>query len=504
MTPLAALHHQVANNPDGVAFMDGHDRWTYSQLAEQAGRVARGLLDRGIRKGDRIVLHMPNRPELAVALYACFQIGAIAVPMNIRFKAAELAPLLRRLRPALYIGHTSLSDVLLAIDASILPLDRRFMVGTARAARYEQPWEKLPGEASAASQAPDVHSHAVLLGTSGTTGVSKFVVHTAATLAAVTDLTGNWGIRENRRALLVMPMVHASGLSIFITCIRYGVSMVMLERFEPDAVLEAIETHRCDWLACLPFMCDALLKSQAGRPRNVDSLRFCGTGGDVCPLQFQIDFPRVFGVALVSVWASTEALGSLNYGLEPGPVSRVMKGAEARLVDDAGVDVKPGEVGELLVRGPNISIGYWAGPDAIENAPEDSWWRSGDLMRQDEKDNLWFVSRKKDLIVRGGSNISPVEVEHVLAAHPAVIDAAVVGMPDEVLGQRVAAFVQLKSGATPTAVTDILKAAKSQLADYKVPERLEAIAAIPRNALGKTDRKALVEMLAQRRSGNAA
>jgi long-chain acyl-CoA synthetase len=504
MTPLAALYHQVANNPDGVAFIDGHDRWTYARFAEQAGRVAYGLLDRGVKRGDRIVLHMPNRPEMAVALYACFHIGAIAVPMNIRFKAAELAPLLQRLQPALYIGHASISDVTRAIDASILPPERRFIVGTAGEGWYEQPWEKLLGDVGTVSSAADVHSPALLIGTSGTTGVSKFVVHTAATLAATMDLTGNWGIRENRKALLVVPMVHASGLFIFISCIRFGVSMVMLERFDPDSALDAIETHRCDWLACLPFMCDALLKSQAGRPRNVASLRFCGTGGDACPPQFQIDFPRVFGTALANIWATTEALGSLTYGLELGPVSRIAEGAETRLVDDAGAPVPAGEIGELLVRGSHVSIGYWAGPDAIESALEDGWYRTGDLMRQDEKGNLWFVSRKKDLIVRGGSNISPVEVERILAAHPAVVDAAVVGIPDGVLGQRVAGFVQLKDGAAPTVMNDILKAARSQLADYKVPEHLEAIAAIPRNALGKADRKALVEMLIQRGSDAAA
>ncbi len=131
MTPLAALHHQVANNPDRVAFIDGDHRWTYERFAQQARRVARGLLDRGIRTGDRIVLDMPKRSELAVALYACFHVGAIAAPMNIRLKAAELAPLLQRLRPALYIGLASMSDVTRAIDTSILPLDRRFVAGIA-------------------------------------------------------------------------------------------------------------------------------------------------------------------------------------------------------------------------------------------------------------------------------------------------------------------------------------------------------------------------------------
>lgn len=504
MTPLAALHHQAADNPDGVAFIFGRDRWTYARLAEQAERLARGLLDRGIRKGDRVVLHMPNRPELAVAIYACFQVGAIAVPMNIRFKAAELTPLLHRLRPALYVGHESQADVAAAIDASILPPDRRFIAGSARDAAHGQPWADLLGEVGTALSAPDARSPALLLGTSGTTGLSKFVTHTAATLAATSELVGNWGIRENRTALLVMPMVHASGLSVFVTCVRYGVRMIMLERFDPEVVLDAIERHRCDWLGCLPFMCDSLLKSQLDKPRDVASLRFTATGGDACPPQFQIDFPRVFGTALGNIWAASEVLGTLTYALEPGPVCRVAEGAPACLVDEAGAKVQPGEIGELLVRGPHVTIGYWTGPDACESALENGWWRTGDLMRQDQKGNLWFVARKKDLIIRGGSNISPVEVERVLTAHPAVVDAAVVGMPDEVLGQRVAGFLQLKDGVAPTIVSDILKAARSQLADYKVPEHLEAVAAIPRNALGKPNRSALAEMLVQRRRDAAA
>ncbi len=232
-------------------------------------------------------------------------------------------------------------------------------------------------------------------------------------------------------------MDHASGLSVFITCIRFGVSMIMLERFDPDAVLDAIEKHRCDWLGGLPFMYDSPLKSHAGRPRNIESLRFCGTGGDVCPLQFQIDFPRVFRVALVCISACTEVLGSLTYGLESGAVSRVNEGAEVRVVDDAGAPCRRAKSATAGARPQRVSIGYWAGPDAIENALERGWYRTGDLMRSDEKGNLSFVSRKKDLIIRGGSNISPVEVERVLAAHPAVIDAAVVGLPDELLGRRV-------------------------------------------------------------------
>ena len=197
-----------------------------------------------------------------------------------------------------------------------------------------------------------------------------------------------------------------------------------------------------------------------------------------------------------TVWASTEATGSLTYGLEPGPVSRVLDSAEVRLVDDGRVPVPVGELGEMILRGPNVSIGYWAGPGSTEGAPEDGWFYTGDLMRQDGKGNLWFVSRKKHLIVRGGSNISPLEVEQVLTSHPAVRDAAVVGVPDPELGERVAGFIQLVS-TNPQNIDlkNIRSYLAERLADYKIPEKLKIVSEIPRNALGKVDRKLLLSLV---------
>jgi long-chain acyl-CoA synthetase len=229
--------------------------------------------------------------------------------------------------------------------------------------------------------------------------------------------------------------------------------------------------------------------------RNVDSLRTCLVGGDVCPPQLEDQFPSFFRIPLRSVWAATEACGSLTYGLQPGPVSRIARGAQVRLVDDNHLLVARGEVGELAVRGPNVTIGYWAGPGQTKDAPKEGWFHTGDLMRQDESGDLWFVSRKKHLIIRGGSNISPVEVERVLMAHPAVRDAAVVGVSDPDLGQRVAGFVQLADRAQSVVLNDILAFATKRLADYKVPETLEIIDNIPRNALGKIDRRLLLTMI---------
>jgi long-chain acyl-CoA synthetase/feruloyl-CoA synthase len=490
------LHDRAKTNPSDVAFIAGGDKWTYGRLAAQADRLARGLVARGIGKGDRIALHMPNRPELAVALYACVYIGAIAVPLNNRLKAAELKHLLHRLRPALYVGQVDLYGQAREVDSSILPPARCFVIGNASRDSHGQPWKDLLRDVSGPVPiASDIHSPAVLLATSGTTGAPKLVIHTQSTLAAIADIWEHFGLDGGQTAIVACPMVHSAGLFTFLGCVRYGAPMVLFERFDPDVVLDAIEPHRCSWQLGLPFMFAAMLEGQRMRKRNIGSLRFCLTGGDVCSPQLQRDFAIEFGVPLRSSWAATEATGSLTYGLRPGPVSRIVPGAQVRLVDDAGVQVRQSEVGELVVRGPNVSVGYWAGPGVIEGAPENGWYRTGDLMRQDENGDLRFMSRKKDIIIRGGSNISPVEVELVLTGHPAVRDAAVIGVPDETLGQRVAGFVQLEDDAPSGIVNEVLETARTRLADYKVPERLQVVATIPRNALGKTDRKALLAMM---------
>jgi acyl-CoA synthetase (AMP-forming)/AMP-acid ligase II len=493
MTPTGTLYHRVTSQKK-VAFIKDQEIWTYERLATEVERLARGLVERGLRKGDRVALHMANLPELVIAYHACFRIGVIAAPLNIRFKAAELRPLLRRLRPALYIGQAALYSQVASIDSSIIASNGRFVVDGSVNDPRVQPWTRLFAETNGepVRVAPDVDAPAVLLTTSGTTGQPKFVIHSLATLSKAGESFEHWDLDSGQIATLFCPMVHGSGLFTMLACIRFGVPFVLFEGFDPDAILDAIERHRCTWILGLPFMFLALLHHQRARARNVESLRTCLAGGDVCPPQLQDQFPRFFGIPLRSSWVSTEACGSLTYGLQPGPVSRVVPGAQIRLLDDNHVPVPRGEPGEMVVRGPHVTIGYWAGPGQIKDAPKEGWFHTGDLMRQDEKGDLWFVARKKHLIIRGGSNISPVEIERVLTAHPAVRDAAVVGVPDPDLGQRVAGFVQLADSVQSVDLNEILAFATERLADYKVPETLEIVDKIPRNTLGKIDRQLLL------------
>jgi long-chain acyl-CoA synthetase len=495
MTPIDALYWRASKHPDSVAFVAGDDAWSYRRLATEAERFACAFRGRGLRAGDRVVLHMANLSELAAAYYACFRIGAIACPLSITLKAAELQPLLHQLRPALYLGQAQPYTQIALAQPDILASDARFVVGGAGETSGARPWDDLFVDIADRSlpPCPDVGAPAVLLTTSGTTGQPKFVAHTPATLSAIADSFFHLGLDEEQIAINAVPMMHVGGLATFLGCVRFGMPMILFERFDADALLDAMEPHHCSWLIGVPRMYAALVESQRIRPRRVDSMRFCLVAGDVCPAQLQQDFPNMFGPLLHSFWGSTETFGTFTFGLQPGPVSRPAPGTQFRLVDDKGELAPRGEVGELLVRGPSVTVGYWSGPGQID-APSDGWFHTGDLMREGEKHELWFVSRKKDLIIRGGSNISPIEVERVLMAHPAVCDAAVIGIPDVILGQRVVGLVKLADNSGKSILDDILANAKARLADYKVPEWLEVVNEIPKNALGKIDRKSLLAM----------
>jgi long-chain acyl-CoA synthetase len=499
VTPIRALMHQAQSRPESAAFIYLEDAWTYRRLADEAERVARGLVAKGVKAGDRVALHMMNRPEMLVAYYACLRLGAIAAPLRTAFKFAELAPMLQRLKPRLYIGESDLYRNVAPVDASILGCEKRFIVDAVDLKRGVQSWEFLKQAASVDLPTPSPHAPAVLINTSGTTGQPKFVAHTPDTMAATTDLLcKHLGLAVDDVIVAPIPMAHIGGLIFSLSFIQRGAPFIVMENFDADAVLDNIERHQCTWTIAFPYQYAALLEAQQARPRDMSSLKVSLTGADVCPTDLQERVTSAFGAPLYNLWATSEVFGSLTFGLKNGPVARIVDEAQVRLIDETGTDVPHGEIGELLIRGANVFAGYWKDPAATEQSLKAGWYYTGDLMRRGEGNDLWFVSRKKDIIIRGGTNISPIEVEEALvASHAAVEEAAVVGKPDEVLGQRVFGFVKLSSGARETITTEILQNLAKRLATHKVPERLRVVDTLPRNALGKVDRKKLQTMICE-------
>lgn len=500
LTPLQALALQVRLHPEGTAFIFHDEAWTYKRLAEESERVAHGLAASGVKPGDRVALHMLSRPEFIVAYYACYRLGAIAAPLRSAFTFAELAPLLRRLQPALYIGETALYPNVAPVDTTLLPPSRRILIDDTGKYRV-RPWDVLKQAAPVGLPTPSVHEPAMLINTSGTTsGQPKFVTHTARSLAAIADLMcAHGGLSADDFSVSALTMAHASGVFRSLALIQLGAPFVVMESFDANAVLDNVERYRGTCLFGFPAQYAALVQAQQARQRDVSSLRFGTTGGDTCSIELQQKVTSVLGMPLHNVWASTESVGSLTYGLKPGPVARIVDGAEVRLIDDAGADVPHGEIGELLIRGPNVFAGYWGDPVATAQALKDDWYYTGDMMRRGDGDEIWFVARKKDIIIRSGTNISPIEIEEALvASHPAVKEAAVVGKPDPVLGQRVFAFIKLTDQAGMPAISEILGKVGQRLAAYKVPEDLILLDELPRNASSKVDRARLKAMLTER------
>jgi acyl-CoA synthetase (AMP-forming)/AMP-acid ligase II len=503
--PTEVSMQRAQSWPESTAFVFQEEAWTYHRLAQESERVARGIAASGVRAGDRVVLHMMNRPEMLVAYYACFRLGAIAAPLRTAFKFAELAPMLQRLQPALYIGESSLYPDVAAVDAAILPREKRVILDDADGTYGVRSWEGLKQSAHADLPIPASNEPAVLINTSGSTGQPKFVVHTQDTLAAMTHLLcKHFSFSTDDVIVSPLQLAHSTGCFLSLSFVQAGAPFIMLQSADPDSVLDSIERHRCTWLLGFPSQYAGLLEAQQAKPRDASSLRLCLTGGDACSVDLQNRVTAVLGAPLYNAWGATEVFGQLTFGLQPGPVVRITEDAQIRLVDENGSDVAHGEIGELLIRGKNVFVGYWNEPAATAQSLKNGWYHTGDLMRRGAGDELWFVSRKKDIIIRGGTNISPAEVEEALvASHPAVEAAGAVGKPDPVLGQRVFGFVKLAAGAKEDVVAEILHNVAGRLALYKVPEGLRVIDALPRNALGKVDRRALERMIGEDESAGS-
>jgi len=501
LTPNDALIQKAQARPQDTAFIFHDVVWTYQKLASETERLARAMAANGVGPGDRVAIHMMNRPEFVVAYHACFRLGAIAAPLRTAFTFAELGPILQRLEPTLYLGEAGLYGNVAAVDAALLPASQRFVLGGVANDAGFQPWEALfTGSQDAVMFPPVADEPCVLITTSGTTGQPKFVMHTQATLAATVGLLRDH-MNLSERDVMVVPLAlaHVSGLICTVCFLQLGAPFILLEGFEAGNVLDAMERHAATLHIGFPANYAAMAEAQQKRRRDLGALKYALTGGDTCPVALQEQVTSLFGAPLYNLWGASEAIGQLTFGLRPGQVIRMTPGAQVRIVDEDGSDVAGGEIGELLVRGDNVFIGYWNDDKATAAALRDGWYHTGDLMRRGEGDEIWFVARKKDIIIRGGTNISPIEIEEaIIAAHPAVTQAAVVGLPDEVLGQRVFAFATLSSTAAgDTVVPELVGRLSQRLAAYKMPEAIMVIDKMPRNALSKVDRQLLLAMAIQ-------
>ena len=484
MTLSEILHTQALRDPEATALVCEDEAISYGELDRSSSLLAGWLLQQGLRPGERVAIHWRNSIEAAQVFFAAFKAGLILVPVSLLLKAPEVAWILGHSQPAICFCQPGLAP----------------KVRQAGSDSFCRVLTALPElESARASELPAVAEDqpAVLLYTSGSTAKPKGAIHTHRTLAEVTRLFVEYMFDENDVLLTMTPMMHASGLGFFLSAIRLGRPAVLLPAFDPASALDTIERFRCTCTLGLPALLQFVVEEQVRSPRDTRALRVVFGAGDRVPVDLQERFATVFGVPLREGFGMSETFPvcvNSSDASRPGSMGWPLPEVEVRIVDDADRDVPEGTTGEMAVRGAANCIGYWNDRSATEALLRGGWLHTGDLVSRDREGYLWFQGRRKEIIVHGGGNISPQQVEEVLYHDLGVLEAGVTGTPDPVYGERVVAVVSLRKGAA-IGEQELREHLRTRLADYKVPERTFFIPELPKNATGKVHRLSLKSMI---------
>jgi long-chain acyl-CoA synthetase len=466
-------------HPAKAAVITNERSITYGELDLAVNRMARHFTDRGLERGDRVAVHWHNSIEFVVLMMGAWRAGLVVVPINPRMKVAEIAYVLDHSGARLCFSEPALAGLVSGVAvASELPE----LTGSP---------EPLP-DADADPDAP-----AMILYTSGTTARPKGAVHSQRTLFEGSRALAGCVEGLEERPLVISQLAHMAAITVaFFPGMIKGASIVLLRTFEAGAALDIIERFGCTYLFSLPAALQLMAEEQAARPRDVSSVRGIAAGGDSVSVALQRRVWEQFHVEVQEGCGMTELCPSSFSpigGVRAGSVG-IACGTTIRIVDEQGKDVEPGETGEMLLRGAAGCVGYWNDPEATARLYEGGWLHTGDLFSSDEDGYLWFKGRLKQIIIRGGSNISPQEVEEALYQHPAVLEAGVVGLPDPMFGEIPVAFVALSSGFRTTR-EELISHARALLSDHKVPARIYLMEELPKGLTGKVDRRRLREIL---------
>jgi long-chain acyl-CoA synthetase len=494
MSLTAGLNRSRTRNPEKVAIVFGDQSWTYAEFDELTDHIAGNLLAAGLEPGDRIAFHLLNGPELALGYFGCLKAGCVAVPINTRLKGSEIDYMLRHSGSACYVGQPDLYAEAASSCPAFATLELRYLTGNSSGTRTTV-FDDLLRPRAGASPIPEIAPEqlAIIAYTSGTTARPKGVMHSHKTLAEGATAMRHMRLDQDQVVVVISSMAHLVGFGmVFLSGLLNGATVVITRPFDFESVLQAYAKRGCTYIMGLPVLFHGLLQAYTEAPQDVASGRFYFCGGDSVSPALQEAFEAALG-PICEVYGMTEiAPASWNRPghVRVGSIGRPGEGVAFRLLDSDGRDVKPGEAGEICIQGPHLMTGYWQDPDATRAALRNGWFHSGDLARRDADGFYWFAGRKKEIIVRGGSNISPQEVEGVLYQHPAVREVGVVGRPDHLWGETVVAFVALRPGHAVTEA-ELIAFARERLADYKTPESIIFRTELPKSPVGKIQRRAL-------------
>lgn len=503
------LQENSRRYPDKTAILFGESAMTYSQVNGAANQVANGLLQLGIKPGEKVALTCPNLPWFPIIYFGILKAGAVVVPLSVLLKKDEIA---------YHLKDSDCKAYFCFIGTDELPMGRMGLSAFEETGSCEHfilimPKPDMPASLEGcntlgnlmAGQSPhfdtvqtSAEDTAIIIYTSGTTGKPKGaeLTHNNMMHNAILCVDLLYLDKEDR-LLIVLPLFHIFGMTVLMNAGMYrGCTLVLLPRFEAGAVFGLMQKHSITVFAGVPTMYWGLLHHQ---DENLDddliarNLKICVSGGASLPVKVLEDFETRFKVKIIEGYGMSEGspvvtFNMLDQGRKAGSIGKPAWGVDVKIVDEKDQEVPPGEKGELIYRGHNVMKGYYKKPEASAEALRNGWMHSGDVAVRDQDGFYYIVDRTKDMIIRGGFNVYPREVEELLLHHPAISMAAVIGIPDERLGEEIQACVVLKSGASVTA-EELIQWARERISDYKYPRSIRFMPALPMSATGKILKK---------------
>jgi long-chain acyl-CoA synthetase len=484
MNLATILTDSAARDPDRVAVKLDDAEVSYGLLDGATQLMAGVLAEKGITRGDRVGIMLPNVPYFAVCYYGALRAGAIVVPMNVLLKRREVEFYARDPEAKLLLAWHGFAE-----DAQAGAQDAGVDCVLIAPGEFEQ----MLGATQPKPEMADTEDSdtAVILYTSGTTGTPKGAELTHAGLARNCEVSrGLFDLGAEAVTLGALPLFHAFGQTCGLNAtIAGGGTLTLIPRFDPGKALEIIERDRVTVFEGVPTMYNAMLHHPEADKYDTSTLEVCASGGAAMPVEVMHGFEEKFGCKVLEGYglSETSPVASFNHpdrDRKAGSIGTPIEGVEMKVIDDDGNDLPTGEVGEIVIRGHNVMKGYWHRPDATAEAIRDGWFHTGDLAKVDEDGYFFIVDRKKDMIIRGGYNVYPREIEEVLYEHPAVREVAVVGVPHDELGEEVGAAVALKEGSKVTP-EELREHVKSQVAAYKYPRLVWVVQDLPKGPTGK-------------------
>lgn len=466
-------------------------------METQINKLGNALLDLGIKKDDVLAIYLPNSPEFIITYFAAAKIGAIILPINIVFTLSELSYILKDSRAKFLIGSSIEIEHDLISAANYFP-DLRNIITVGSPVNNCPDFHTLITNSPAGLEAVDRAPNELLclMYTSGTTGKPKGVMLSCRNLTSIARVCVS-AIELNDRdsQLTNTPFCHIFFVLTVLACFDIGASIVTMQRFHPLDTLKSIEKYRITHYAGVPTMYLYMLQHLRKAEFDLSSLRVAASAGAAMPAQYVKEIEQRFGAHFVELYGATETSSTITYNRighgKAGSVGTPAAEVDIRIVDDSGAILRAEEIGEIQMKSPGLFMGYWELPEATREAFNGEWFRTGDLGKYDADGYYYIVDRKKDMIVSGGYNIYPRELEEVILQHPKILEAAVIGIKDPFLNEIPKAFVRLCDGEIMNE-QEVLDFCMKNLARYKVPRLVEFIPELPKNPTGKILKKMLV------------